>query len=247
MLGPAGTGGGQSGGVRAEGRHPPPPPAPCCLPRALIITETGKPIYFNRPLQVHLTLFSPISLHSIPTILLLPLCPIFPQNTSHLGPVEGSSFLRCCCFARPALSPFPPQEGQGSPAAPGRAVSEGCPRGVSEAAPVSPRGAPRQRSTPGGEEKAGGPGGPPARQAGGGMAERVGGHLNITYGRWRYPFGGAEPLCAPPGVGGGPTLGTGVGEGWWWPRSRVGTHVLPVGSVTRRFALGRWAGEAPDV
>lgn len=79
------------------------------------------------------------------------------------------------------------------------------------------------------------------------MAERVGGHPSITHGRWLYPLGGAELLCAPPGVGGGLTLGTGVGEGWWCSRSRLGTHVLPAGSVTGRFALGRWAGEAPDV
>lgn len=75
------------------------------------------------------------------------------------------------------------------------------------------------------------------------MARRAGGPPSITHGHRLYPLGGAEPPCAPPGLAGGLTPAL----GWcWWPRSRVGTHVLWLGNLPV-FALGRWAGEAPDV
>lgn len=198
MLGPAGRAGAQRG--QGWGRPPPATPAPCCLSRAFIITETGKAIYFHPPLpsplgRVHFSFHLP-PLH--PHYPSAPPLPHFPQNTSHLSAVEGSSFPRRCCFARSALSPFP-QAGQDSQLCPAGL----CPRDV-------PVGHPDRAHCMGGT-------GLQAPQPGGDMARRVGDHPNITHGQWPDPLLGLSSLCPSwAGWGSHPRHWSGAGPGAVW-------------------------------
>lgn len=60
---------------------------------------------------------------------------------------------------------------------------------------------------------------PSARQAGGWMAGRAGGHSNVTHGCWLCPLSRAEPLCVPSGWAGVLPQALGWVRGMQWGRS----------------------------
>lgn len=185
MLGPAGRGGGGQSGGR-QGHGPPPShhaPGPSLLAKCFISKKNQvKPIYFplsppSSPLsRVHSALSPPpTSLLSSPTDPFAPHSPLlFPQLAEPLGSVGASppSPGVAALLSPPAPLFAPPRKGQQPLAAPSQATLEECSswrRRCSGSAGESLRCVPRCPSQGNwGGRKAGGPGGPLARQAGGG-------------------------------------------------------------------------------